>query len=1148
MRGFSCGATPGRVVAHSASLCIVALSLAALPAAAQRGGGRGGGRGAAIPDSNGLGALHFRAMGPEGNRVAAVIGEPGDASVVYAGAADGGIWKTTDGGTTWNPIFDGEDVSPIGALAMAPSAHDQVWAGTGEPWLIRPYYALGDGVYKSLDAGRTWQHMGLDQTGRIARIIVNPRDPNIVFVCAIGQAFEPQHDRGVFKTTDGGATWKEMLHVDDNTGCSDLAMDPSDPNSLYAGMWQLAVKRWNLNSGGPGSGVYVSRDGGNTWSKLSGHGLPAADHPIGKVAVAVAPSNPQRVYAMLQDYTPGLYRSDDRGATWQLVNETHVVDERSPYYTRLTVSPDDENLLYFPSVTFSMSSDGGTTVFQPGRGGGGGGGARGAAGGGAGGGPGGRGAGAGAGGGGAGAGAAAGAGGVGAGGAGRGGRAGGAGGTASPGGDNHDVWIDPTNSNRVLVANDAGVSLSDNRAASYQHVLLPISQVYHVYADDAIPYNVMGNIQDKSSFRGPSRSLTGGNVALSSWAGAGGCEDAVTVPDLADTSVVWSGCDNGRVYRMDYHTSVARDVSPWPITSYGWAPADMKYRWDWLTPIAISPQDHNRVYVGAQVVFMTTDAGQSWKVISPDLTANNRDHEQNSGGITPDNLTTFDGATLYAIAESPLRSGVIWTGSDDGEVNVTQDGGGRWTNVTKNIPDLPPWGTVWCIQPSHFNAAAAYVVVNLQHMGDYDARVYKTSDYGATWKLISSGIPRNVNSSAHAIAEDPVKPGLLFVGTDNALYVTRDDGGHWERLRNNLPPAPVYGLQIQPTFNDLVIATHGRGVYILDDISPLRDWDAAIAQDFHLFTPRAAYRFRATSDGRESEPGGHVSGENPPYGADINFWLKTPTAGVEITVTEAGAPATATPIRTLRTNGQAGLNRVWWDLRYELGSSITMQTAPFDAPWAEARRNYAAYNTRIPPAGPVVPPGTYTVRVKVGSHEETAQLTVLPDPHSPGTVASIRDQVAFVRQALTEVDAVAGMANTLEKVRHQVEDIEKPLATDAQKNAAALQAAKDYEAKAIAIEGKLIDVHNTGRAEDAFRNPVQLYERISWMIGPMVGSPGSGSGGGDLGPTAQQVAVNDEFKKELAQDQADLKQFVDTVTAAFNATLKQLHVEGVIQP
>jgi photosystem II stability/assembly factor-like uncharacterized protein len=591
------------------------------------------------------------------------------------------------------------------------------------------------------------------------------------------------------------------------------------------------------------------------------------------------------------------------------------------------------------------------------------------------------------------------------------------------------------------------------------------------------------------------------------------------------------------------HTTLASTGSG-TVNASSQPPANMKYRWDWVTPMAISPHDHNRVYVGAQMVFMTTDGGQSWKVISPDLTANDKSHEQNSGGITSDNLTTYDGATLYAIAESPVKAGVIWTGSDDGQINVTRDGGARWVNVTKNIPDLPPWGTVWSIAPSHFDAASAYAVVNLMHQGDYDALVYETTDYGASWKLISSGVPKGVNSSAHIVVEDPVRKGMLYLGTDNALYVTLDDGGHWARLRNNLPPAPVYWMQVQPTFNDLVIGTHGRGVYILDDVTPLREWDTAESQAVHLFAPRPAYRFRQTGDGRESEPGAHVTGENPPYGADINFSLAAPASDVQIAITDASGA----PVRTLKVNGTRGLNRVWWDLRYAPGASIQMETPPLDAPWAPAHRNYAAYGTRIPPAGPIAPPGTYTVHLTAAGQSETARLVVLADPHSAGTPATIRAQVDFERAVQAEANQAADLINHLERTRRQVEDAEAGLRADSAKNAAPLQAAKDFDAQLSAVEGKLIDVHNTGPSEDAFRNPVQLYERISWMIGPTVGSPGSGSNGADLGPTAQQVAVNEEFKQQLAQLSTEVAQLLDRGAAALDATLKAHGVMKVIQP
>lgn len=1087
----------------------VVLSLAMLVplvmlAQGRRGQGQGEGGGA-----NGLGALHFRFVGPEGNRVASIIGEPGNPSVVYIGAADGGIWKTSDAGTNWEPIFDNEDVAAVGALAMAPSAHNVIYAGTGEPWLIRPYYAMGDGVYRSTDAGRSWQHIGLEETGHIARIVVDPHDADRAFVCAVGQTFRPQHERGIFRTTDGGKTWQQVLFVDENTGCSELAMDPADPNTLFAGMWQVEIHRWELDSGGTSSGVYTSRDGGNTWNKISGHGLPAADHAIGKVAVAISASNPDRVYALLQDTTPGLYRSDDRGKSWVLVNQSHVTTERSPYYTRFAVSPDDQNLLYFVSVAFSMSRDGGNTVFQPGFRGGGFGPAQPNAG------------------------------------------PPPAAGLESAGGDNHDVWIDPTNANRVLVANDAGVSISNNRGQSYQRFVLPISQAYHVYADNEIPYNVVGNLQDRSSFRGPSRILSGGGpggfggggISLGYLTGTGGCEDGYAVPDPTDGNIVWSGCDNGRIDRIDFRTGMARDVTAWPITSYGWAPAKMKYRWDWVTPIAVSPHDHNRVYVGAQVVFMTENGGQSWKVISPDLTANNPEHEQNSGGISYDNLVTYDGATIYSIAESPVKAGVIWTGSDDGQVNVTQDGGAHWSNVTKNIPDLPAWGTVWNVEPSHFDAGTCYITVNLQHVGIYDARAYKTTDYGASWKLITASVPKSMNSSAHWITEDPVRKGMLYLGVDNGLYVSWDDGEHWTRLKNNLPPAPVYTIQVQPTFNDLVLATHGRGVFILDDITPLREWDSAQNQEFHLFKPRATYRFRHTDDGRESDVGAHVTGENAPYGADINFKLSAPVKDVEITISDGKET-----IRTLKADGHPGLNRVWWDLRYEPGSPVRMQTTPFDAPWAEPHHNYAAYGTRIPPAGPIVPPGNYTVHVKAGSQEESEPLTVLPDPHTAGTAQGIRAQVEFIREVLGEENQAADMINHLEWTRRQVEDLETVLGASGDKYSAAVKGAKEFEQKTVDLEGKLIDVHNTGRSEDAFREPVQLYERISWMVGPMVGTPGAGSGGGDMAPTAQQIAVNDEFKQQLTEIQNEFKRFVENETPAFNSMLKQNHVAAAIEP
>jgi len=479
--------------------------------------------------------LHYRFVGPEGNRAVAVIGEPGNPLVAYVGAASGGVWKTEDGGVHWRPVFDSEPAQAIGALALAPSAPNVLWAGTGETFFIRSTTALGNGVYRSTDAGRSWQHMGLDSTGRIARIVIHPTNPDVVLVCALGRAYGPQPERGVYRTADAGKTWTRVLFVDPNTGCSDLAIDPGDPNTLFAGMWQFEVKTWHLQSGGPGSGLWVSRDGGVTWKRLAGHGLPPANHAVGKIAVAVAASNPNTVYALIEDQDPTLYRSDDRGATWRVVSRNHDMAERAPYYVRFAVSPDDEERLYFVTVRFSTSRDGGQTLGRSGFQG---------------------------------------------------------------GGDNHDIWIDPQNPDRFLIAHDGGASITLNRGRSFTRIVLPIAQMYHVSADTRVPYFVYGNRQDGSSYRMPSRSISGG-LSEGLWGHVGGCESGFAIPDTVDNATVWSGCYDGGLEVYDVRTDQARNVRVWPEAGYGWRPADMKYRWNWTFPIAISPHDHTKVYVGS---------------------------------------------------------------------------------------------------------------------------------------------------------------------------------------------------------------------------------------------------------------------------------------------------------------------------------------------------------------------------------------------------------------------------------------------------------------------------------------------------------------------------------------------------------------------
>lgn len=1029
--------------------------------------------------------MHWRFIGPYGNRAAAVAGEPGNPLVDYLGAASGGIWKTENGGVEWKPVFDHQDVSAIGALAVSQSQPNVVWAGTGETFIIRPFYPMGDGVYKSTDSGRRWQHMGLETTGHIGRIVIDPQDSKHVFVCALGEFFKPQAERGVYRTIDGGKTWQHVLAVDPNTGCSDLAMDPQDPNTLFAGMWPLLVHPWNLDSGGPGGGIYVTHDGGASWHKLAGHGLPPADHAVGKVAVAIAPSKPSRVYALVQDTEPCFYRSDDGGQTWTLVSHDHLMLQRDAYYGRFGVSPTDPDRLYFLSPNYVISLDAAKTFVLPNTDG-----------------------------------------------------------FASAGGDNHDIWIDPTNPNRVMVANDAGVQLSLDGSRTFQHIRLPIAQVYHVATDDQIPYFVYGNLQDATSFRGPSNNLEYGGfepsgITAGDFQDVGGCESGFATPDPSNPNVVWSGCYEGRTTRMDLRDGQARDVSVWPDVYDGWAPKDVKYRWHWTIPLTISPFDPQRVYIGSQFVHETTDGGQTWKVISPDLTLNDKNDQGDTGGITRDNLYTYDASVIYSIAESPVKQGVIWVGTNDGQVSLTRDAGAHWTNVTKNIPGLGPMGTIWNIAPSLFDGATAYITVNREQMGDYNAYVYKTSDYGHSWNLISGGVPKSVNSSAHCVIEDPVRKGMLYLGTDNAIYVSWDDGGHWTNINNNLPHAPVYWLTFQKRFNDLVIATYGRGDYILDDAGALRDFDKARDGNTpDLLTPRAAYRFHSVNDRRLQEPGTRVVGQNPPFGADINFYM--PAADPHASVTILGPDGKT--IRTLKVDARPGLNRVWWDLRGEDGKMPHMLVPPPGAPWVQngPEGYHILTGIMIPKVvhGPLVLPGKYTVRLNAGAKTLTTSLTVLADPHSLGTPASLRAEEAFKTELIGEINQVADMIEHLEWVREQIATLDRRYKGDPAEQAV-VDASKSLEDGSMTIEGKLIDIHLTDGNEDLNRNPSELYQKLTALYE---------KNEADQGPTADELAVNRFYQQWIEQSESALHAFEQKDVPGFNDVLKNHHLLLAIQP
>jgi photosystem II stability/assembly factor-like uncharacterized protein len=985
--------------------------------------------------------IPFRFIGPDGNRAIAVIGEPGNPLVSYVGAASGGIFKTSDGGIRWKPIFDEMDNSSIGALAIADGNHNHVWAGTGETFLIRPAHANGNGVYKSIDGGKTWKNMGLKETVRISKVIVDPSDTNTVYVAALGHAHGPQQERGVYKTTDGGISWNRILFVDENTGCSDLSINPKDPKNLVAAMWQVDIKTWNLNSGGPGSGFYKTVDGGKSWKQMK-NGLPGGEnHPVGKTSIDIAQSNPSTMYALVEDKAPGLYKSTDAGESWKLMHESNSMAQRAPYYTRVRVSSQDENKLYTICVTIMESLDGGKTFNGNGN--------------------------------------------------------------YNPGGDNHDIWFDPKNANRIMVAHDGCMNMTSTGGKSWQNINLPIAQMYHVAVDDMVPYHVMGNRQDGYSYRTAGISMQG-SIPLGLWESVGGCESGFAQPDPFDNNIIWSGCYDGGLDVTDLRTGLSHDVRVWPEAGYGWAPADMKFRWHWNFPMVVSKHEKGAVYVGSQFVHKTTNAGMSWKLISKDLTTNTKSHQQNSGGMNSDNLMTFDGCTLFAIAESPLKKGVLWTGSNDGQINVTTNDGATWTNVTSNIKNIAPWGTIRSIDASNFDAATAYVSIVYQQLGDFKPYVFKTTDFGKTWKEIGKNIPAGNSSFVHCIKEDPGQKGLLFAGTDNGLYVSPNDGDTWMQIKNNLPPAPVYYLAIQKNFKDLAIATYGRGFYIMDDITPIRSWARDASKNKIMLYPiRNAYRFNMKT-GIHAEYS-MSTGSNPPYGASINYFLPDSVKdAVHIFVLNNLGDT----IQHIKGSNEKGINRVWWNLAHDEIELPKLKTIPDNKTFVKldsnGNRNMFIYDLDIAPGleSPRVPPGTYTVVLKAGDVTQKSMLQVLIDPNAKSKQADILAQYQYGKELYKNIKQCLVIIEKMEVKRSQLLK-ESTTASFA------------MEKKILDLEKQLFDVHLTGSRMDIFRNPAQILERML-AIGKE-----SMTNGADFPPTTQHLAVFNSLRMKLMKIESE---------------------------
>ena len=1018
------------------------------------------------------GGLRWRHIGPPGNRASAVVGVPGNPMVSFIGAASGGVWKTTDGGINWEPTFDDQPVQTIGAMAVAPSDPNIVWVGTGEAW-VRSNISIGNGVYKSTDGGDSWEHMGLDLTGRIGRVVIDPRDPDIVHVAAIGHAYGPQHERGVFRTTDGGKTWEQTLFIDEDTGVFEIAMNPGNPRILLAGAWPLVIRTYGRESGGPNGGIYRSTDSGATWAKIEGHGLP--DAPLGKIGIAFAPSNPDVVYAMIETGAPNrgvLWRSSDGGDNWTLVSYDRLLNERSHYAGRIVVNPADENELYFNANSHSISYDGGVTTERSGW-----------------------------------------------------------------GGDTHDMWADPLNPDRMMISDDGGANMTFNRGKTWRRIELPIAQMYHVNVDNQVPYFVYGGMQDGSGYKGPSTASAGrGGRLPEGWESSAGCESGFIVPDPVVPEIVWGGCYTGGFTKVDYRTGHQRTVQVWPESSYGAAAKDVKYRINWTFPITISPHDHNKVYVGSQYVHQTTDGGESWQIISPDLSGNDPSLMGPSGGLTKDNIGVEMAQLVFAIAESPLEEGVIWAGTNDGFVHVTRDGGANWTNVTGNVPNLPPWGTVSNIHPSKFDAGTAYMSVDFHQMNGRDPYVFKTTNYGQSWRSIASDIPRSVFSYVHWVHEDPVRKGLLYLGTENAIYVSFNDGGNWLTLQNNLPHAPVHDVVVQEHFNDLVIATYGRGFWILDDVTPFQQLtDGVLASDAFLFAPRPTYRMHSI-----------VGGPRPNSTAFINYFLKdAPSGPVSIEILDAQGQT----VNTLRGTRNAGINRVSWNLQYPGPQEARIRTKPPGNPHVVEEKRFRtqweeegwipvlSWGTGGGFSGVRVAPGTYTVKLTVAGKEFTQELEILKDPRSDGTLADIQEMVALQLEVRDEITTISGMINNIEWMKKQINDLTESLGRDAT-SASVRSEAEALYAKLQAVEDKMLQPIAVEGDSKSFRFPNMLYSKMSVLGGDLAESV-------DFAPNQQQREVHELLKSQMMEYGSELNALIAGDVAAFNQMLRDRNLGGV---
>jgi photosystem II stability/assembly factor-like uncharacterized protein len=1003
------------------------------------------------------------------------------------GTTGGGVFKTTDGGMSWQPVTDKFFGGTVGYIAVAESNPDVVYVGTGE-YAIRGNVSHGEGVWKTTDGGKTWSFLGLKETRQISRVRVHPTNPDIVWVAAQGSFWGPSKERGIYKSTDGGRTWQQLLFRDERTGASDLVLDPRDPDVMYAALWESYRNSWSMSSGGPGSTIMKTTDGGRTWAELGRNpGMPKGT--LGNIGLAVSPANPRRLWALIEADSGGVFRSDDAGATWTRTNDERKLRQRAWYYSRVFADPKDTSVVYALNTGFYRSADGGRTFKA----------------------------------------------------------------IPTPHGDDHDLWIAPNDPQRMVEGNDGGANVSVNGGKAWTNQQYATAQFYHVTTTNEFPYRVCGAQQDNSTLCGPSR--WPGGITMSQWVDAGGGESGYIAVDPRDPDVSYAGSYGGLLTRKDMRTGRSTQVNPWPDNPMGISSTDITYRFQWTFPIVFSRHDPGVLYAGGNHVFRTTNGGQSWDIVSPDLTRHDPKTMQASGGpITKDQTGVETYATIFTLAESPRARGVMWAGSDDGLVHLTRDGGKTWANVTP--PDLGDFTRVSLIEASPHAAGAAYLAANRYGLGDLRPILYKTADYGRSWTRIVQGIAPE--EFTRAIREDPERRGLLYAATERGVWVSFDDGARWQPLKLNLPPVPVHDLVVKE--GDLVVATHGRSFWILDDLSALRQMSpATAAAPLHLYRPRDAYR--VSWGGGFSEGRSGPSGKNPTNGAVLHYTLARANTDLTLEVLDARGAVLRTFRSRLDSVGVADSIRAdsARKARGPEAPGAGVGTATEEAPDAEelARRgprparvpskaglNSFAWDLRHPDAtrfenmilwagsttGPLVAPGTYTVRLTAaGQAPVTQTVRVLADPRSKATAADWAAQEALalrIRDRLSEANAAV---RTVRNVRWQLGE---RLARVPAAERAALEAQRQALVAALAApEERIYQVRNQS-SQDPLNYPIRLNNKIAALMG-VVGSA-------DGRPTRQSYAVFDSLSRRLQVELDAVRAALRTQLPPLNAALGRL--------